>query len=76
MRNLKIIYITFFAIVSFFIFPGCEKYLDKKPDLSLAVPSTLSDLRALLDGETMNGHTAYQIVSSDEYNFFRWRCPG
>ena len=66
MRNLKIIYITFFAIASFFIFPGCEKYLDKKPDLSLAVPSTLADLRALLDGETMNGHTAYQIVSSDD----------
>lgn len=66
MRNLKIIYITFFIIISIFIFPGCEKYLDKKPELSLAVPSTLTDLRSLLDGETMNGHTAYQIVSSDD----------
>ncbi len=30
-------------------FVSCKKYLDAKPDATLAIPSTLKDLQGLLD---------------------------
>ncbi len=61
----------FLALISiiFFLLAGCEKYLDAKPDHSLAVPETLADLQALMDNystlvstETFSGE-----VASDDY---------
>lgn len=52
------------------IFVSCEQYLDIKPNQSLAIPSTLKDLQALLNGETgMNGNypDAGDIVSDYYY---------
>lgn len=47
---------------------SCKKYLDEKPDQKLAVPSTLTDLQALLD------HNSYLVqdpasdeISADNY---------
>ncbi|TKC10665.1 RagB/SusD family nutrient uptake outer membrane protein [Pedobacter polaris] len=46
---------TYFKYVSLVLFVGtlccfsCKKFLDEKPDASLAVPTTLKDFQALLD---------------------------
>ncbi|RZK40372.1 MAG: RagB/SusD family nutrient uptake outer membrane protein [Pedobacter sp.] len=62
---------SFFYSAFFFLFliSGCEKFLNEKPDKSLAIPSTLKDLQALLDY-----HAAYtsdpntgEISSGDFY---------
>lgn len=48
---------------------SCRKYLDKKSDSSLIVPSTLGDLQALLDnGNIMNyGTPSFGESSGDDY---------
>lgn len=49
---------------------SCKKYLDKKPDSTLAVPSTVEDLQAVLDNATyMNIRTTpcFGEASSDDY---------
>lgn len=44
-----------------FLLCGCEKYLDVKPDKSLVVPTTLADLKALLNNsDQMN--SAYAVI--------------
>ncbi|PZR25581.1 MAG: RagB/SusD family nutrient uptake outer membrane protein [Azospira oryzae] len=51
------------------LFVGCsEDYLDKKPNKSLVIPSTLEDLQALLDNSTsiMNVVPALGVISSDD----------
>lgn len=47
----------------------CKKYLDKKPDKSLAVPATVKDLQALLDNTTFNNERSpsWDEASSDGY---------
>lgn len=45
-KSLKYILFVFFI---FILFPGCQKYLDKKPDKNLVIPTTPDDLQALLD---------------------------
>lgn len=48
---------------------SCSKYLDKKQDASLVVPSKLSDLQALLDNgfQTSYISPSYSEASSDEF---------
>lgn len=48
---------------------GCEKFLDEKPDKSLAVPHTLKDLQALLDQYPLINHNDPSAgeVSADDY---------
>lgn len=49
---------------------GCESFLDEKPDKALAVPTTLSDLQALLDdyNNMNNDHPAGSAeTSADNY---------
>lgn len=50
-------------------FNACIKYLDKKQNSSLVVPSTIKDLQALLDENgLMNSRTPSQLeASADEY---------
>ena len=51
-------------------FHSCTKYLDKKPDAALTVPSTLPDLQALLDySDVMNvGQSpSFGEASCDDY---------
>jgi len=40
-------------------FVGCEQYLDEKPVRSLAVPTKLADLQAILDNETRMSRNVY-----------------
>src|SRR5699024_9344379 len=48
---------------------SCKKYLDAKPDKSLVVPSTISDLQALLDNTFTFNETSpsWDVTSSDNY---------
>ncbi|ANI89387.1 hypothetical protein A9P82_08830 [Arachidicoccus ginsenosidimutans] len=49
--------------------PSCKKFLDKKQNASAVVPSTLSDIQALLDEDIMieSVSPSYMEASSDEY---------
>lgn len=49
---------------------SCKKYLDKKSDNTLIVPSSLADLQALMDGSTImnqNRTPCLGEISTDEY---------
>ena len=49
---------------------SCTKYLDKKPDSSLTVPTSLNDLQALLDYSFVINQTqspSFGETSSDDY---------
>lgn len=74
MRNgnstLKCIRIVTYAslLFSFTTMVSCKKYLDEKPKQSLTVPSTLDDMRALLDNQIMNaGSPALLEFVADNY---------
>jgi hypothetical protein len=62
---LTIIYLGFAA-------PGCKKYLDEKPDVKLALPSTLADFQALLDNYPVinNSDPGSGEISADNYYLF------
>lgn len=47
--NNKIISLSLIPLLFGIYFISCTKYLDKKPDKTLVVPSTLQDLQAILD---------------------------
>ncbi|MFD2035164.1 RagB/SusD family nutrient uptake outer membrane protein [Belliella marina] len=61
----KQIYIIIVAIFTL----GCQGFLDEKPQKSLVVPSSLSDLQALMDNELllMNLSPGIPTILSDEY---------
>ena len=47
---------------------GCDGFLDPKPEQRLVVPTTLSDVRALLSNpEVFNRQPALSTVASDDY---------
>lgn len=48
---------------------SCKKFLDAKPDQSLATPSSLYDLQTLLDNVDMNVSSSVSNLISDEYYF-------
>ncbi|SFQ07307.1 RagB/SusD family nutrient uptake outer membrane protein [Parafilimonas terrae] len=63
------------------ILAGCNKYLDKKPDKSLVIPSSPADLQALMDNnDVMNNNRAavgegsadnYYLTDEDYNSFYR-----
>ena len=63
MKVLNIV-LVFLALIS----TGCAKsFLDEKPDKALVVPTSLEDMRALLDNNAvMNVTSYYTIMSGDE----------
>jgi hypothetical protein len=49
-----------FYIIALFLITSCKKYLDKSPNNSLAYPTTVDNLQAMLDySEVMNGTNLY-----------------
>lgn len=67
MKNLLLIILTIFFLT------GCKKYLDYKPDNSLAIPKTYNDFSALLKNPDVfnygskGGTPNYGEVSCDDY---------
>jgi hypothetical protein len=59
----------FVSLISVLLLTSCQKsFLEKKPDQSLVVPTTLADLQGLLDNNgIMNASPVLPIISSDEY---------
>jgi tetratricopeptide (TPR) repeat protein len=50
------------------VLASCRKYLDAKPDQSLATPSTVQDLQAILDAKTMNSNFPFAgDIACDNY---------
>ncbi|HXS55666.1 MAG TPA: RagB/SusD family nutrient uptake outer membrane protein [Hanamia sp.] len=65
---MKTIKISLFVLLAIG-FVSCKKYLDAKPDATLAIPSTLKDLQGLLDNySTMNSQfTGGGEILTDNY---------
>lgn len=57
------------ALLTIVSFSACEKYLEAKPDMALATPSTLKDLEAILNNWQVNNlnPVAGDILSDDYY---------
>jgi starch-binding outer membrane protein, SusD/RagB family len=65
MKNIISIILVLFSAS----FVSCKKYLDKKPDKSLVVPSAVQDLQAVLDNKVFmnNGDASWDEASADNY---------
>ncbi|MBD1395143.1 RagB/SusD family nutrient uptake outer membrane protein [Mucilaginibacter glaciei] len=58
------------CLISLVCFNSCKKYLDAKPDQSIATPSTIEDLEGILNAySTINGRypSASEVASDDYY---------
>jgi tetratricopeptide (TPR) repeat protein len=62
---INFILFSLFALSQF----SCKKYLDKKPQQSLVIPSSLSDLQAILDNQSANQSSPWflELVADDYY---------
>lgn len=59
---------TLVYLLILFCITGCKKYLDQKPNQSLAIPGTLTDLQSLIDNVTvLRGSSGSAEVSADDY---------
>src|SRR5690606_35679143 len=58
-----------FMLLCAIILASCEEFLNARPERSLAVPSTVEDLRAILDNETLtnSSYPAAGDIASDCY---------
>ncbi|HEY4154728.1 MAG TPA: RagB/SusD family nutrient uptake outer membrane protein, partial [Puia sp.] len=66
----KTVILVVILVISGSLLPSCTKYLSKKPDSSVAVPTTLNDLQSLLDySSRMNLQTTSNFgeASADDY---------
>lgn len=69
----NILNIIFITMLLFFLCSACNKadFLDAKPSSDISTPSTLSDLRAILDNITLSYHMNYSPMigetSADDY---------
>lgn len=56
------------VFLSLLIMVGCNKFLEEKPDKSLAIPSSLKDLRAILDMNYNNlNYPISGAMATDDY---------
>lgn len=67
-RNNCIVQILLLAVTAFLL-NGCQKYLEAKPNQSLAVPSSVQDVQALLDAyfKVNNNDPSASEASCDNY---------
>ncbi|QEC43460.1 RagB/SusD family nutrient uptake outer membrane protein [Pseudobacter ginsenosidimutans] len=60
--------INIFAILLLILTTSCGKgFLEKKPNSSIVIPSTLSDFQQLLNSSSVNRSSILPAVSADEY---------
>jgi len=64
--------------VTLLLLGSCTEFLDKKPDIKLAVPKTLADVDLLLnDYSTLNGnYPTFGEIGTDDYYLTRQRWDG
>src|SRR5690242_9398662 len=68
MKQIKFMTFVFIFIV---LFSSCHKFLDKKSDQSLVIPSTLADCQALLDyNGTINQFQNTEIGETSADNYY------
>jgi len=68
LKRIKIYYLFTLLCVSTI---SCKKdFLEVKPDQQLLVPSSLSDLAAILNHTDMNFSTGMHIIATDDYQIF------
>jgi len=62
-------HVLFMTVVILPLFSSCNKYLDAKPDQSIATPSTIEDLEGILNNYNFVNakYSAAPEVSSDDY---------
>lgn len=72
-NSIKIGLLLFVLVAS-----SCNKFLDKKPDIKMAIPKTLADANLLLnDYTTLNGgYPTYGEMGSDDYYLTKERWEG
>ena len=66
----RIAYIVITTLSLQFFITSCEKFLDKKQNMSLVTPGTLKDLQAILDDESSMNRSrtpSFGEASSDDY---------
>ncbi|WPR75231.1 RagB/SusD family nutrient uptake outer membrane protein [Algoriphagus sp. NG3] len=57
-----------FALVVLSVISSCDGFLDEKPSKSLVVPSSLNDIQAILDTESLlNQESAVLFLQSDDF---------
>lgn len=61
--------VRLFLLYSFVVLTSCSKYLDAKPDKTLAVPTTLQDLQLMLDNYVLlnNFYPVTSEILADNY---------
>ena len=65
---MKIKYVVLIGMVFSILLNGCSEYLDEKPEQDLLVPSTLEDVRLLLDNpDVFNRQPVLTLHSGDEF---------
>ncbi|MBA4300491.1 MAG: hypothetical protein C0433_10380 [Cyclobacterium sp.] len=63
MKNINYTIVAFALIV----ISGCSGFLDERPNKGILIPTTVADIRALLDNDTdLNVVPAYGLLSSDD----------
>lgn len=70
MKNIFSIVVTSYLVIQLLALQSCKKYLDKKPDSRLTVPTSLTDLQALLDASTnmnIRQSPSFGEASTDDY---------
>lgn len=56
------------CVITFFLFQGCTNFLDKNPQMSLVIPSTLDDLQSILDDyDNLAMDPTVGEISADDY---------
>ncbi|WP_339877932.1 RagB/SusD family nutrient uptake outer membrane protein [uncultured Algoriphagus sp.] len=59
--------INYVYMLSLFMIWGCEGFLDERPDKSILIPTTVEDIRALLDNDSdLNVVPGFGLLSSDD----------
>lgn len=64
---MKILHLSPFILLLFIFLISCSGFLDERPNKGILIPTSLADIRALLDNDgELNLVPAYGVVSSDD----------
>lgn len=69
MNKKKSSFLTLFPLISLFTLFSCQDFLEKKPQMDIATPETLEDVRAMLDNDDILNRTGLALmeIGSDDF---------